>query len=95
VCRERGSLPEDGGCPASDGAERDDECGLWLGAIQRGEYEAARAAAGQCAGGGEAQVVVSPFGDGARVRHRGWLSPHVRWVRFRDLTRAWCEEHLL
>ena len=88
VCRERD--PQDW----TDVAEYD-RCGFWLGLITRVEFDAARVAAGMgpCK---EEQVVVSPFTDGQRVRRHGsWLSPHMRWVRFQDLTLDWCLQHLL
>ena len=72
-----------------------DKCGFWLGVIARNRYEEARASAGKAARS-EVQVAVSPVTDGMRVqRHGSWLSQHVTWVRFRDLTRTWCEQHLL
>jgi hypothetical protein len=85
MCRERD--------PADWSSAADlDACGLWLGAIARDRFEAARTAAGRGALWDE-EAVVSPCTDG--VRHGGWLSPHVAWVRFEDLTREWCEEHVL
>ena len=87
VCRERD--PNDW----TDVAEYD-KCGFWLGLIKRGPYEDARAAAGKGADR-EVQVAVSPVTDGMCVqRHGSWLSQHVTWIRFQDLTLKWCEDHL-
>ncbi len=66
-----------------------------LGVIARSLYEDALAAAGKGADR-EVQVAVYPVTDGIRVqRHRSWLSQHVTWVRFLDLTRTWCKQHLV
>uniref|UniRef100_A0A7S0M4W2 Uncharacterized protein n=1 Tax=Cryptomonas curvata TaxID=233186 RepID=A0A7S0M4W2_9CRYP len=74
-----------------------DACGFWLGLVEREVFNAAHLAAGLGKDGGrwEEQVVVSPFTEGQRVRHGSWLSPHVRWIKFQDLTLEWCKEHLL
>jgi hypothetical protein len=87
VCRERD--PNDW----TNVAEYD-QCGFWLGLIKRSRYEEVRAAAGKGVAR-EVQVAVSPVTDGMRVqRHGGWLSQHVTWIRFQDLTLKWCEDHL-
>ena len=87
VCRERD--PSDW----TNVAEYD-KCGLWLGLIKRSPYEDARTAAGKDVDR-EVQVAVSPVTDGMRVqRHGSWLSQHVTWIRFQDLTLKWCEDHL-
>ena len=68
--------------------------GFWLGLIKRSRYEEMREAAGKGVAR-EVQVAVSPVTDGMRVqRHGGWLSQHVTWIRFQDLTLKWCEDHL-
>ena len=72
-----------------------DKCGFWLGLIKRDRYKDACVAAGKGADK-EVQVAVSPVTDGMRVqRHGSWLSQHVTWIRFHDLTLKWCEDHLL
>ncbi len=88
VCRERD--PHDWTSVADY-----DACRFWLGVVIRDHYDAARVAAGRVESE-EEQVVVSPFTEGQRVRRHGsWLSPHVRWIRFQDLTLDWCKLHLL
>ena len=87
VCRERD--PNDW----TNVAEYD-QCGFWLGLIKRSRYEEVRKAAGKGVAR-EVQVAVSPVTDGMRVqRHGSWLSQHVTWIRFQDLTLKWCEDHL-
>jgi hypothetical protein len=76
-----------------------DECGFWLGIVLRDVYEQARVAVinGKPRVKRQTeQVVVSPFTDAEGIKGlKSWLSPHIKWIRFRDLTREWCEEHLL
>ena len=76
-----------------------DKCGFWLGIVLRKDYEQARVAVinGKPRVKRETeQVVVSPFTDAEGMKGlKSWLSPHIKWIRFRDLTREWCEEHLL
>lgn len=72
-----------------------DACGFWLGVITRDRYEQARVAKGRrpCK---EEQVAVSPFICGTRVRRHGsWLSQHIAWVRFQDLTLEWCRAQVI
>ena len=76
-----------------------DECEFWLGIVLRDSYEQARVAIingkprVKCQ---TEQVVVSPFTDAEGIKGlKRWLSPHITWIRFRDLTLEWCEEHLL
>jgi hypothetical protein len=71
-----------------------DACGFWLGFTPREKFDHARSAAG-IRKDMPITVVVSPFTEGQPIRRHGsWLSPHVCWVRFQDLTLEWCEEHL-
>ena len=74
-----------------------DACGFWLGVVMREVFDAARLAGGPGNDGSWVeQVAVSPFTEDQPVRRHGsWLSQHVRWVKFRDLTYEWCLEHLL
>ncbi len=79
--------------PAWPGTMRGIACGFSL-TCEEFDHERATARTGK---DWPVMVVVFPFTvEGQPIRRHGsWLSPHVRRVRFRDLTLDWRREHLL